>query len=105
MEENEMTIEKANNRQHTKEQFPLGAVVATPGVLAAVTQPDIANALRRHQCADWGTVGQTDWKENDLALNSGCRVLSTYVSSGGVTFWIITESDRSSTCVLLPEEY
>ena len=23
----------------------------------------------------------------------------------GVTFWISTEADRSSTCILLPEEY
>jgi hypothetical protein len=31
--------------------------------------------------------------------------LSSYQSSRGEKFWIITEGDRSATMVLLPEDY
>jgi len=31
--------------------------------------------------------------------------MSVYLLKNGVRIWIITEADRSSTCVLLPEEY
>jgi len=32
-------------------------------------------------------------------------LLSAYKSATGTKFWIITESDRSVTTVLLPEDY
>ena len=31
--------------------------------------------------------------------------MSAYHTSAGDRLWVITEADRSSTCVLLPEEY
>ena len=39
------------------------------------------------------------------ALESGDRVLSVYYGIDGERFWVITESDRSATTVLLPDEY
>jgi hypothetical protein len=33
------------------------------------------------------------------------RILSAYVLPTGVKRWIITEADRSSTCLLLPSKY
>lgn len=83
----------------------LGNVYATPGVLEKVTQEDIINAIGRHRKCDWGEVCEEDWKENDLSLEMGFRILSEYTSSNGVRFWIITEADRSATTILLPEEY
>ncbi len=35
---------------------------------------------------------------------TGARLFSAYDTPEG-RLWIITEADRSSTCVLLPEEY
>ena len=35
----------------------------------------------------------------------GFRVLSAYRTSTGDKFWVITEADRSSTTVLMPEDY
>jgi len=35
----------------------------------------------------------------------GDRLLSAYRLRDGSKVWIITEADRSSTCILLPEEY
>jgi hypothetical protein len=89
----------------TSSKFPLGQVVATPNALDSLSQPDILTALRRHAAGDWGDVSDEDRQENELSLEEGLRLLSVYRSAGGTKFWIITEADRSSTTVLLPEDY
>jgi hypothetical protein len=84
----------------------LGSLVITPNALAALSTGDVLIALRRHSRGDWGDVlGWEDRKSNDEALKTGARLLSAYRSRKGVKFWIITEADRSSTTVLLPEDY
>ena len=40
-----------------------------------------------------------------MAVKEGTRVLSSYQTEEGVTFWIITEADRSVTTLMLPEDY
>ena len=45
-----------------------------------------------------------DRKENELSLEQSFRLVSEYSLSTGGKIWVITEADRSSTCVLLPEE-
>jgi hypothetical protein len=88
--------------------FTLGQVVATPGALAAigVSGDDLSTYLARHQSGDWGDVDTHDRKENQLSLEQGFRLMSVYtLNITGVKIWIITEADRSSTCILLPEEY
>lgn len=55
--------------------------------------------------SDWGEVDQEDWKLNDEAVQENTRILSAYSLKSGVRIWIITEADRSSTCILLPSEY
>ncbi len=40
-----------------------------------------------------------------MALITGARLFSSYRSTTGTKFWIITEADRTSTCILLPEDY
>jgi hypothetical protein len=90
-----------------KPLFPLGQVVATPGALAAIEksgqQP--GDFLARHVSGDWGEVHPEDVKENEFSLKHGFRLLSAYHTSAGDKLWVITEADRSSTCILLPEEY
>ncbi len=86
-------------------KFPLGRVVATPTVLAEVSESDIKEALDRHSQCDWGDLEDEDCKENDWALIHGERLLSSYRTLAGVKFWIITERDRSATTVLLPSDY
>ena len=85
--------------------FPLGQVVITPGALEAIPQDEVMAALSRHSRGDWGIVKTADWKENDLSVREGFRILSAYETRDGTKFWIITEADRSSTCLLLPNEY
>jgi hypothetical protein len=89
----------------TVQTVPLGNVVITPNALAQLTPADIQLGLQRHQAGDWGDLGADDRKENDNALGNGTRLLSSYRSNSGVTFWIITEADRSATTLLLPDDY
>ncbi len=88
-------------------RFSLGQVVATPGALEALEEagqsPD--DFLSRHVREDWGEVSHDDKQANDDALVNGDRVLSAYRTLRNVRIWIITEADRSSSCVLLPSEY
>ena len=86
-------------------KFPLGDAVITPNALSQLTQDDFGHGLARHQSGDWGDVSEDDRKENDLALAKGSRLLSVYHARNGIKFWIITEADRSSTTVLMPEDY
>jgi hypothetical protein len=44
-------------------------------------------------------------RENDERVEKGGPLASIYKDSRGTTFYILTESDRSATTVLLPEEY
>lgn len=90
--------------------IPLGRVVATPGALDVleVTGTDALELLRCHAAGDWGEVPPEDARENERSVREGWRVLSSYPvgdSEAGERVWIITEADRSSTCILLPEEY
>jgi hypothetical protein len=88
-------------------KFELGRVVATPGALAAFEQSSEQpiDYLRRHQAGDWGDLCDEDRQENELSLLHGFRLLSAYTLKSGTRLWIISEADRSSTCVLLPSEY
>lgn len=87
--------------------FPLGQVVATCGALAALEEAGQSplGFLLRHVRGDWGEVSPGDWGLNDEALESGDRLLSAYRTAKGERLWVITESDRSCTTFLLPDEY
>ena len=92
---------------HRKKIVPLGRIVATPEALKAIEEAgqSPAELLNRHRQGDWGEVDGNDWALNDEALEEGTRILSAYRTKAHVRIWIITEADRSSTCLLLPEEY
>ena len=85
-------------------KFELGRVVITANALQTVNSDDVLTSLNRRITGDWGDLEEEDRQTNDEALQSGDRLLSAY-RSGDTKFWIITEADRSSTCVLLPEDY
>ena len=61
--------------------------------------------LIRHVSLDPGDLDAHDTRENQLSVEQGFRILSAYRLSDGTRIWITTEADRSSTCILLPEEY
>jgi hypothetical protein len=91
-----------------RQRFELGQLVATPGALEVLGQLEISPSelLERHASGDWGDISAEDARENELSVREGFRIVSSYsVGEEGRKVWIITESDRSSTCILLPSEY
>ena len=88
-------------------KFEPGQIVATPGALEAfrASGDDPLPFLQRHLAGDWGDLSEEDRRENELSVEHGWRLLSAYTLSKGTKIWVITEADRSSTCVLLPSEY
>lgn len=83
---------------------PLGRVVITANASLRLSTEEVLTALRRHASGDWGDLCPEDAMANDEALHHGSRLLSAY-GEGEYRFWLITESDRSVTTVLLPEDY
>lgn len=101
-------------------KFDLGHVVMTPGVQEALERHPGGNGMEdlihilynRHAEADWcndGDLDPDDIDANERALESGGRLLSVYYlkdgTDRGTKIYCITESDRSSTTALKPEEY
>lgn len=86
-------------------KFELGALAMTPGVQRRLVAVDVRRSLAQHQRGDWGSVCAEDAALNDEALRLGGRIMSVYDALDGETFWVITETDRSVTTLLLPEEY
>ena len=84
-------------------RFTLGRTVATPGAVALSI--DFEYYLRRHHCGDWGDLDDGDKEANECALIHGDRIFSHYRIAVDTRIYIITEHDRSSTCIMLPEEY
>lgn len=89
-----------------KKLFELGEIVSTPAALEAMQAKGILPGvlLARHESGDWGQLEEEDKKENAFSINKHLRIFSAYIING-VKLWIITEADRSSTCILLPENY
>jgi len=88
--------------------FEFGQIVATPGALQAMKENGINawSLLLSHGDGDWGCIPEEDRLENRRSAENGSRVISIYpLNTQGDKVWVITEADRSSTCLLLPEEY
>ena len=89
-------------------RFSPGQVVATPAALAALNEhgfsPDAL--LTRHLRGDWGdALHPDDAGRNDQALLDGDRILSSYEIAPGIIVLVISEWNRSSTTLLLPDDY
>ena len=89
-----------------KPLFELGRCVLTRGAVELIDDagmhPD--DLLARHAGLDPGTLPAEDIATNTRALKTGGRIFSAY-RIGGDDVWVITEADRASTTILLPEEY
>lgn len=85
-------------------RFPLGQVVITKAASLLLQPEDALTLLRRHQSGDWGDVCAEDARANEDALERGGRILSAY-EVGGEGFYVVTEHDRSSTCVMRKGDY
>lgn len=86
-------------------RFDLGLVVMTRTAADTFSRREMLTCLARHSRCDWGDLCASDKKSNDLAVEFGDRILSSYILDNGRKMWIITEADRSSTTILLPSDY
>ncbi|RKE24452.1 hypothetical protein B0G76_8340 [Paraburkholderia sp. BL23I1N1] len=88
--------------------FPLGRLLATPGAIDLLdrTGTNATSLLHRHQCGDFGDLCASDVQANRDAILIGARILSCYeIDTRRAPVWIITESGRRVTTILLPSEY
>lgn len=89
-------------------RFSLGQVVSTPGALRALEEcgESVWRLVARHARGDYGALCEADKVANEVAVEQGGRVFSSYVLAPiGKKVWVVTEADRSVTTLLLPEEY
>jgi len=87
--------------------FQFSKIVATQAAVECLAAANCkpADLLDRHIYGDFGEINEEDEGSNNKAIKTGERILSVYKLDSGEIIWIITEADRSSTCLLLPEEY
>lgn len=98
--------------------FSLGKVLSTPGALDAITEVHgerwrtaVQKLLARHLSCERGELTEADHAANLAATSSNTRVFSAFRLASlipgklGTKVWIITEADRTSTTLLLPDEY
>jgi hypothetical protein len=85
-------------------KFTLGQIVITANALATLDPADMQQGLSRHASGDWGDLCPEDARSNAHAIKHEGRVMSVY-GEGDRRFWVITESDRSVTTVLMPQDY
>jgi hypothetical protein len=89
-------------------KFKLGQTSMTPGAIEALQAEGLTPwaLLTRHATGDWGDLDDHDKQVNEEALARGERIFSSYVlPKTKEKLWVITEADRSSTTLLLPDEY
>jgi hypothetical protein len=98
---------KAMNIGRMEPLFPLGNVCATPGALEAIEKGKQApmHFLSRHVTGDWLEMTADDIQANTDALREGGRIFSAYTINGGARLYVITEEDRSTTTLLMADEY
>lgn len=67
--------------------------------------------IGKHRQLDQGTLDDEDHETNRRAVEHGARIFSAFEvppiadEDEATKVWVITEADRSSTCILLPSEY
>ena len=88
--------------------FQPGELRITPGALEVLNgDADLtATLLARHITGNWIDDCPEDREANRQAIQNGSRIFTGYnLPNDGGRIWIITESDRSATTLLLPDEY
>lgn len=86
-------------------KFSLGRVVCTIGAHADFSMEEMILCLNRHMHGEWGDLSEDDKEANELAIEFGDRILSSYKFPDGRVLWLITEADRSVTTILRPKDY
>jgi hypothetical protein len=96
-----------NESEDLKPLFELGQMVGATGALQSLIDAGQSpfELLVRQVTRDWGELDDEHRQENEFSVEQGFRVLSAYKMDNGVKILVITETDRSATTFLLPDEY
>lgn len=92
-------------------RFELGRTVMTRTVarLSEISDLNPEYFLLLHNLEFWDDMSEEDRNANILAIKNGGRIFSCFKLDkrhfGTEKLYVITEADRSSTTILLPEEY
>ena len=74
-----------------------------PIPLCVLCEPPNLVSAQGYHSGDWGDLLLNDAKENHLSVRGRFRGSSSY-AAGAERVWIIIKADRSSTCILLPND-
>ena len=99
------SMDSATSVVETLPRIQTSKLVGTRSVLKQVNYSDLQSAIERHLNGDWGLVSPGDALRNNLSLLMGNAVISAFQDSDRVRFWIISNSDRSQTAVMLPSDF
>lgn len=80
---------------------------ATPRALALLQQYQVSWLVifARHFTGDWGNLSRGERLANERALQHGGFLLSAYRLAPRVRVWVHTPADRSSSTILLLDEF
>jgi len=87
----------------------IGNLYATMGIESLMRENndfrnDVNNAIEKFVNNVWGIVSSEDCLLNDLAINTGERVIGAYTTCKG-KIWIIADYRYETTTILFPSEY
>ena len=83
--------------------FKLGRIVGTLSAIAALTDKEVTDILKRHAKGDWGEVSEECKKENNFAAKNDYLICSVYTIRR-MEVNVITEADRRVTTIAFPDE-
>jgi hypothetical protein len=100
-------VTTTRNSGATQRRFQFGQVLLTPGAIKALSEAGQMphEFLSRHARLEQGELTAEDHRENLYSVDKRLRIFSAFKTARGVKLWVITESDRSVTTILLPSEY
>jgi len=96
-------------RQSRVVDVNLGQVLVSRGVMEMAQKDQefaayVKESLGRHRKGDWGETDDEMRQLNNQNLGINTRLFSSYESARFPEIWITTESDRSFSTIIFPEE-
>ena len=88
-------------------RFQLGQLFITPGASDALEEANQSpqEFLSRHARLEKGELCDDDHKENIFSADKPLRIFSAFKTANGERIWATSEADRSTTTLLIPDEY
>ncbi len=87
--------------------FPLGRRIVTRNALAVLGEARVKpkSLFERHAAGDWGVIEDKSWHLNRMAIDFGYGcVAGAYAMLGDIRVVVLTQPDRRSTLMALPDE-